>query len=555
MIENLRKYTGLMIVVFVILFISFFFLDTSSVRNMNSGQAVLKIAGRTYNDKEFRSLGSNSLKLVGGLTQSGDYGLYEFTPFLFAMSAGKDGADEEFFKARMILRQAKQEFGIYPGEEEISAYLRTLRSFAGPDSKFSAEKYRKFIDEEMGSLGLTERDLRDLASDILATQKIGDLVGSGLTVSRDSVATQLALQNQRISGEVAKLDLAPFEEKIQPTEEEIKTYWEGISDSFTTEPRRKFSYIIVTPTAVVENKVDEAPETIADAAASDEAKKAAAKKKEEDQAKRAAELAEQRRAKQLEADTLVDDFVFKLEEQKGSGFEELAKANGWEVKTTEFFSRTTTPKDLDVTLRASSTGGKVVDKLFQFQETSDALSKVSEAIAIGENQWLVARLDGEEKSRAKEYAEARDDARAQYIAEKAAEAMKTAANEAVTKIKASLAAGKSFADAAKEAGITEVKTFTDITSTYRPDGATEPQNLFESARTIDPGAIADVIVESDRSFILHVSKREVVKDPAAAARIDSEVEMSSNQNKTVAFMSWITSRIEDAKVEQLYKQR
>ena len=43
MIENLRKYTGLTIVVFVILFISFFFLDTSSVKNMSSGQARLKI--------------------------------------------------------------------------------------------------------------------------------------------------------------------------------------------------------------------------------------------------------------------------------------------------------------------------------------------------------------------------------------------------------------------------------------------------------------------------------------------------------------------------------
>lgn len=555
MIENLRKYTGLMIVVFVILFISFFFLDTSSVRNMNSGQPVLKIAGRTYNDKEFRTLGSSSLELVGGLAGSGDYALYQFMPLGLAMTAGKDGAEEQFFTARMILRQAKQEFGVYPGEDEITAYLRTLKAFASPDGKFSAEQYRKFIDNFMGRLGLTERDLRDLASDILASQKIGDLVGSGLTVNRDSVVTQLALQNQRISGEVAKLELAPFEEKIQPTEEQIKTYWETISDSFTTESRRKFTYIVVTPAAVAETKPDTAPETLADAAASDEVKKAAAKKKEEEQAKRATELAEERRKKQLEADTLVDDFIFKLEEQKGSGFEELAKANGWEVKTTELFPRSATPKDLDVSLRASSSGGKVVDKLFQIQETSDPISKISEAIAIGENQWIVARLDGEEKSRAKEFAEARDDARAQYIAEKAAEALKAAANDAVAKIKPLLESGKSFTEAAKEAGINEVKTFNEIISTYRPDGATEPQNLFEAARGIDPGGIAEVIIESDRAFILHVSKREVVKDPAAAARINSEVEMSSDQNKMIAYMSWITSRIDDAKVEQLYKQR
>ncbi|RYD41829.1 MAG: hypothetical protein EOP85_12085, partial [Verrucomicrobiaceae bacterium] len=172
-----------------------------------------------------------------------------------------------------------------------------------------------------------------------------------------------------------------------------------------------------------------------------------------------------------------------------------------------------------------------------------------------DGQIVVARLDGEEKSRTKEFAEARDEARAKYIEEKAAEAMKTAANDAVAKIKPLLAAGKSFTEAAKEAGINEVKAFSEITSTYRPDGATEPQNIFEAARSVDPGGLAEVIIESDRSFILHVTKREVVKDPSAAARIESEVEMSSDQNKMIAFMSWINTRIEDAKVEQLYKQR
>ncbi|RYD33859.1 MAG: hypothetical protein EOP85_20385 [Verrucomicrobiaceae bacterium] len=175
MIENLRKYTGLMIVVFVILFISFFFLDTSSVRNMSSGQAVLKIAGRTYNDKEFRTLGSSSLELVGALAGAGEYSLYQFMPLSIAMTAGKDNAEEQFFIARMVLRQAKQDFGVYPGEEEISASLRKMRAFTGPDGKFSADQYRRFIDNFMGRLGLTERDLRDLASDIvlesIATQR------------------------------------------------------------------------------------------------------------------------------------------------------------------------------------------------------------------------------------------------------------------------------------------------------------------------------------------------------------------------------------------------
>jgi hypothetical protein len=389
---------------------------------------------------------------------------------------------------------------------------------------------------------------------VLASKKINAIIGSGLSPDRDALAKNLALENQQITGHVTKLDVTPFEEKVQPTEEEIKKYWETISDSFTTEPRRKFTYIVATPTLPEEVKAEEAPESIADATASDEVKKAAAKKKEEEKAKRAAELAEARRKKQLETDALVDDFLFKLEEQKGAGFEELAKANGWEVKTTEPFPRSASPKDLDVSLRSSSRGGKAVDQLFLIKETSDPFSKISEAIAVGENQWIVARIDAEEKSRPKTYEEARADARAQYISEKAAEAMKAAANEAITKIKTSLAAGKSFADAAKDAGIAETKAFSAITSTYKPDGASEPANLFEAVRNVDPGSIAEVITESDRAFILQVAKREVVKDPNAVARIDSEVASRANENETIAFTSWITARTEAAKVEQLYKK-
>ena len=132
--------------------------------------------------------------------------------------------------------------------------------------------------------------------------------------------------------------------------------------------------------------------------------------------------------------------------------------------------------------------------------------------------------------------------------------MKTAANEDITKIKALLAAGKSFAEAAKEVGIPETKTFNSISSSYRPDGASEPKNLFEAARNLDSASLAEPITESDRAFILYVAKREVVKAADATAKIDAELTSRSTENETIAFSSWIAARTEAAKVEQLYKR-
>jgi peptidyl-prolyl cis-trans isomerase D len=554
MIENIRKYTGLMIVVFVTLFISFLFIDTPSVGNMSGGHAVMKIAGRTYTDKEYRSLGTGSFELTRNLASAGDFGLYQFLMGLSSGATSEENAAEKFFVGRMIIRQAKEEFGIHPGKEEVSAYLRSLRVFAGPEGQFDAEAYRNFIEKGMGRLGMTERDLRELAADVIASKKINAIVGAGLSADREAVAKDLALQNQQISGEVAKLELAPLQEKIQPTEEEIKKYWETVSDSFTTEPRRKFTYIIASPSLPPAPKADVAVDSLADAAASDDAKKAAAKAKEDANAKRAAEYAEECRKKQLELDKLVDDFSYQLGEQKGSGFEELAAQNKWEVKTSDFFPRSAPPQQLDIKLRASSKGSKLADELYHMEPTTDPLSKISQPIAIGENQWVIARIDGEEKSRTKTYEEARDDARAQYISVKALETMKAAANDAATKIKASLAAGKSFTEAVKEAGLSESKAFSAITSTSKPEEVTQPKNLFTVARNVDPGTLADVINEADRSFILYVAKREVIKKADAAASIDSEVASRANENETIAFMSWIAARTEAAKVEQLDKR-
>ena len=557
MIENIRKYTGLIIFFLALVILSLVIgIKDDLFRGGAGGRAILKIAGRTYSDKEYQHLGSGAFELVSSLARSGDFGLYQFLMGLSTGATSQDDAVEKFFVGRMIIRQAKEEFGVHPGEEEISAYIRGLRAFTDKDGKFSEENYRNFVEKGIGRLGMTETDLRDLAADVLASQKLTSIVGTGLGVNRDIVARSLALENQQIDAELARLEIDPFEAKIQPTDEEIKTYWETIQDSFTTEPLRKFTYIIATPDMPVDATAEkeDAPQSIADAAATDEAKKATEKKKADEKAKKDAELAEARRKKQIELDSLVDDFTFRLEEQKGAGFEELAKENKWEVKTTELFPRSKPPADLDVALRSSSRGGKAVDELFRIEPTSDPVSKLSQPIAIGENQWIVARLDGEEKSRPKTFEEAKDEARAQYISEKATEAMKAAANEAITKIKASLAAGKSFAEAAKEAGIAETKTVTKATSSYRPDAASEPKNLFEAARNVDPGSLAELITETDRAFILHVAKREVVKETDAATKLDTEVKSRATENETIAFMSWITARTEAAKVEQLYKK-
>lgn len=552
MIENIRKYRGLIIFALVLVVIALVFGFKEDLFNSGGGgRPMYKIAGRTYDDNEYRNLGANSLQLTMALMQSGNM---EVFPFLRAMTGTSFEDPEKFFIGRMILRDAKKELGVYPDQQEVFDHIKGMRMFADKDGKFNPETYTNFVERYLGQMGLSEADLQDLVSDMLASSKISGIIGSGLSANRDVAAKDLALSQQQIDGEIARLDIDPYQDKIQPTDEEIKTYWEAIQDQFKTEPLRKFSYLIATPDMPVDpeaeaEKKDE-KESLADAAATDEAKK----KKEAEKAKKAAEFADAKRKKQLEIDEQMDEFATKLEDQQGEGFEDLAKEFKLEVKTTELFPQSKPPAELDVKLRASSRGGNAVDELFRINITSDPLSKLSQPTAIGENQWLIARLDGEEKSRNKTWEEAKDEARAQYIAEKGAEALKKATQEAYDKIKAALAAGKSFADAAKEAGINETKAFTKITASSTPDTASEPRTLFANTKSVDPGSLAEIVTEADRSFILFVSKREVVKQENAEAMADGQIKQAATMNESNAYSGWIAAKIEEAKVVQLYRQ-
>lgn len=546
MIENLRKYTGLIIVLFVLVIIGFIFMDTSSMRaSSGNGQPYIKVAGRTYTDKEFRSLGTSSFELTQSLMQSGDFSLYTF---LLSLSGNAESADqirENFFTNRMLLRNAKTEFGIYPSDEQIDSFIRQMRAFTGPDGAFSQEAYRNFIERGIGRLGLTEKDIRELASDVIAQRKIAVIVGSGLYGNDDIIAKNQAIQGQTISANVARLDRDPIEAGIEPSAEEIKLYWETVQDAFKTEEQRRFTYLIATPEPIEEPEaLDPLP-----ADADEEATAAYEAKKVEIEAS----TAEARRLTQLESDKKVEAFYNALIDAEATDFEKLAAEHGFELVSTELFSLSEVPEALGAPLRASSAQGTAATELFRLQVTSDPFSEISPPLPIGENQYLVARLDETVPVRIQTFEEARDEARARLIADKADDALKEATEAAISKMKASMDEGKTFAEAAEAAGITnEAVNLTDVTASYQADTAKVPSNIFDIARFVTPGEIAEPVLESDRAFIVHVISREIVKTDAAD--IEGAVQTATQQNEIAAFTAWLSTKADAADIQPLYRQ-
>lgn len=551
MIENIRKYTGLTIIVIALVFIGFLFLDSSSMRSGPGGDRVaLKIDGRAFGEREFRKSGMSALQLTGAIAQMGDFQMFEFRIAMVGDAMGGPQEPQQFFLGRQIIRLAGEEFGIHPGEQAISSFIRSLRPFTGPDGAFNDDIYRNFVTVGIGHLGLTEQDLRDLVGDMLTFQKLSDVLGSGLRSDRDFIAKSRALDNQQITASMVRLDLQPFVDEMDPSDAEIEEYWSTIKDLFRTEPMRRITYVLATPDLppVPTDEPDE-PESIAEAAATDEAKAAMRLEKQKAKDEKMAAYTTAKLNAERDAADVIDDFLYELENTKGKDFEAIAESMKLTPVTTEFFSATEPPAELQLNLREIHGGGLLAPELFRVPVTQDPFSRISKAMPVGENQWLAARVDEVQEARTKTFEEAKAEARAQFISEKAGEKLKNAADAKSEEIRKAMADGASFADAATAAGFAEVHRAEAVTSAHQAATEVEPTSLFEAVGKVTPGTLAEPVIEADRAFLVFVEKRELVRDEDLAGRIDDELETNAEELKRRVVNSWIALRKENVRLE------
>lgn len=543
MIEHLRKYTGLIIFVVALLFVGLaFFGDTASMGGRNSNDPpALAVDGKSYSYSEVQKGGKSARQLAEGLR------LFELLMATDSFTMGPDAqADQRFFVNRLLLQQAREEFGVHPSDEEVSASLKTITAFQTPEGAFDQQRYNDIATKFIGSLGMDEQDMIEILRDNLATRKLAEIIGGGLAADRKFAAEQVASNDQQVSLQIARVPLSKFQESVKPTDEELNTAWETTKEKYQTERRIKVSYFIAKPN-YPELKLD-APK-LPDAV-TEEAKKAAEKEAADKKAAAEAAHAETKRGVDNELADVVDSFLQDLEASDGKDLEKLAEENQWELVTTDFFPRSATPPALAVNLRSARNPRPVADLLFQLSLGKESMTRFTDALPIADGAFLIARLDAEEAVRDKNFDEAKEEVRSDFIAKAAAEALKKDADDKAAKIREGLAAGKAFVDLAKEQGL-EPKALGPFKSSDKLDGEADTASLFQTASLIDPGSLADPVVQADGSLFVFVEKREIVKDPARESRIESSLQGIRANHERLVFSAWMTSRLDATKVEEI----
>ncbi len=543
MIENLRKYPGVIIAALVAVFIGFLLMDSERFFRQ-SGANSISVNDVSYDINEFRRIGPSSRKLAEQLSSYQSLDLYRFVNALTdTKSTTEDAMEKSFFVNRLFLQEAGREFGIQPGDAEIQAYVRERSVFTDSDptsrsvKKFNQESYQNFIMNGLGKSGLTEADLFLLIKDFLTYEKLQTLLGGAIEVSPDAVKQSYQAMSQKIAATYVSLPLVDFTAKQKPTDEQLKEYWEIRKDSFKTETRRKFSYVIGKPQ--YPQGAEKAPEPPKPAKQGDPAPEPSA----EDKA-----ILEKRRKAELDVAAKMDDILAAIETSKGGDFENTVKKEGWEIRVTDLFTASTVPDTL-LPLTPRKTSKTLTQLLFDLKTTSDPISKFTSSFPVGDADWFIARLDAEEESRVKSFEEAKEEVTKQWVEEKGKEALKAAAEDLKKKIEEAVKGGKSFADAAKDAGQT-TSSVGPIRNGENPAGKPEASAIFTAAQYVNPGSLTEIINTDKGAVIAVVDKREIEKDPNTESMIMGGLSRYQEQMRVMAFQSWLSERSASSKVSQ-----
>ena len=499
MVNLLRKHQQpLMIFITVVIIIAFvvFYNGNSSSKNRGPQQG-FRIYGRNYSQEEIqRKVRRFSVAMRAGLGELA-YGL--------TGNPNSEQAVENFVWNGFVLDHEAQRLGITANDNEVAAAMEKLPVFQ-TNGAFDPLKYQGFVDNLLRPNGFTSQQLEDLVRDQLRLQKLVTLVGSTAEVTPAEFRATYVQEHQKMHLSVVRFDLADFKAQVQPAEDEIKKVYEERKASLNTGEKRAISYVQLDLSA-------------------------------EQKALKGKGLVD---ARQALADR-ANDFGQAMLDPKAN-FADTAKKMGLEVKTTPEFAQAQPPTELSASPDLAAAAFLLTEK----ESTGDAIS-------VG-NGYYILHLEKVTPTRPLTFDEARPQVVEQIKTERGNQLLISKANESAGKIAEAIKAGKSFSDAAAEAGL-KVETLPAFSLSEPLEGKANLQEIVSKAVELGDGELGAFTPVENGGFIVHFDKRDPIDEAQFEKDQKTQIANARLGKSYVAFHEWLQSRRKLADLKNVGPQR
>ncbi|MEI7669714.1 MAG: SurA N-terminal domain-containing protein, partial [Pseudomonadota bacterium] len=145
---------------------------------------------------------------------------------------------DELISHALVLSEAEK-LGIIASDKAIFDTITSNQAFADKDGNFDKSAYLSTINNR----GMTEQIyVSDLRNDI-ATRLLAETVSNGIIVPNDLIKYVYKARNEQRIADIYQISASSIKEVPQPTEAEIKTYYDAHSKDFMNPEYRSISYI------------------------------------------------------------------------------------------------------------------------------------------------------------------------------------------------------------------------------------------------------------------------------------------------------------------------
>lgn len=428
-------------------------------------------------------------------------GQFELLQKLGGTAQDQDRALTEFVWNLLVLQHQSRELGIEPTDDQVANRIKQIPIFQ-VTGKFDPLKYGQFVSEQLAPRGFTERQLEDVIRDSLRLEALSKIVEAPAAIGEGEMQA-MARAFQPVTAGFVKFERMKDANEIQVSPEEVSTIYQQNQSSLLTDETREASCVVFELPAGSKlegkEKVD-ALQNLANAASE-----------------------------------LTDSL-----EQAGSSLEQLAAKAGAKIVKLAAFDRTGNPAQPPSALNAE-TMSDIAPATFLIPKAG----ATSDVIQSGD-AFYVIEVTTVNPARPLTLDEARPRIEAQLRAQKAEQIFTADATSAANALRAAVAAGKSFTEAAavQNLKVEEIKNVVAAAESTSP----ENQAIAGSTLLLKEGEISNLEGAPWGAFVAQLQSRAPVDQMAFGAR-ESQIRESLLRNKRdLLFMEWLRVSREAARI-------
>lgn len=394
----------------------------------------------------------------------------------------------------LVLKHEASALGIEPSDAEVEAASRKTPAFQAPGGGgFDPVRYADFVDKKLGPRGFSDRQVDELVRADLQIGLLRKVVDSTALVSPAEIRLAYEQAFAKTDASVIRLAKADFADAVNPTEDEIKKYYDDQKGSLKFPEKRKAQYVVFGLDG-------------------DQTKLQGRERIEAMKPK--AEAAEQ--------------FIEKLLDGKGKAdFAALA-------------SEAKTPVKESPEIEETQGTGYPEASIPRFAETAFRLTKEQPDSDVIDTPaaYYILHLSGVTPAKPMTLEEARPRIVAALKEDRAKTALAAKAEDVRAKIQAALKAGKNFPDAAKDANqlALEVPPFSPAEPA---NGFPDAAEITDAAMELNIGDLSKLVNTPEGGLLVYVRGRQGIDE----TKFETQKEMVGNslrmRKRRFGFMEWL----------------